>query len=243
MKGSRFCIVPAAGCGRRMGGQVKKQFLKLDGCEILKLTLTVLSACDQVDGIIVLCGKDDLSQTVALVSDIRPRKIYAVLQGGQSREESVAIGLRALPQEAELVAVHDAVRPFVTGEMIRASFEAAERFGAALTAVPVKDTVKMADSSQAFVRSTLPRPLLYAAQSPQTFRVALLRDAFRAAEEAGLLATLTDDASAIEQFTDVPVRLIPGSDENIKITTPRDLALAELLLDRRNSHEQHRENL
>ncbi len=231
--GRNYLILPAAGCGVRMGGTEKKQFMTLQGKEILVRTVEALSACPELSGILIMCGKDDLNRVLSLVQQYELTKVAAVLTGGATRQESVAIGLRNLPKDAELVAIHDGVRPFVTAGLLSACFEAASRFGAVCPALPVKETVKISDEN-GFIQDTPPRASLYAAQTPQTFRAGLIRKAYQLAEEAGD-RSLTDDASAVEFYTDTPVRLIPGEAENIKITTPADLSLATLLLDRRLS--------
>lgn len=228
MSASGYVIVPAAGCGTRMKSKVKKQFLALSGTPILVRTLKALASCENTLGIIVVGAPEDL-ETLAKMTR-RLKKISAIVPGGATRQESVLCGLRALPEEAELVAVHDGVRPFVTAKLLAASFEAASECGACVCAVPVTDTVKRADAEQN-IAETPARSTLYAAQTPQTFRTAILREAYEKAASAGDF-TLTDDASAVEKYGTSPVKIIPGDPDNIKITAPADLALGKSIIKR-----------
>ena len=228
MSAKGYVIVPAAGSGQRMGSKLKKQFLSLGGCPVLVRTLKALASCEAVTGIVLVGAADDMAKLKKLTKRIP--KVFAITPGGATRQESVLCGLRALPEEAELVAVHDGVRPFVTPALIEASFEAAERFGAAVCAIPVTDTVKVT-AEDGFITETPDRRTLYAAQTPQTFRAGLLRDAYESAAARGDL-TLTDDASAVEKYGAVKVAIVPGSTDNIKLTTPNDLALGKSIIKR-----------
>ncbi len=232
----KYVIVPAAGAGLRFGGRTKKQFSLLGGTEILARTLLALSSCEELSGILVVTAAEDVPTVLALTEKHRIPKILSVIPGASTRQGSVLCGLRSLPKDCRLVAVHDGVRPFVTPALLSASFAAAEEYGACVAAVPVTDTVKR--SADGFVRDTPPRAELFAAQTPQTFQKDLLLQAYLAAEAAGDL-TLTDDAQAVERYGSTPVRLIPGSPENLKITSPADLLLAESLLERKAGREKH----
>jgi len=219
-------IIPAAGAGRRMGSAVEKQFLHLRGIPILAHTLRVFDKSPEVDGIVLVVAPQ---QRLALESEVlgpHPcEKLLRVIDGGPERQDSVANGLRAIPLECELVVVHDGVRPLVTIDLLEAVLEAAHQYGAAIAAIPAGDTVKQADSQK--VVATLERETIWLAQTPQVFHANLLRRAYeRAARDQ---AVVTDDAALVERIG-VAVHLVHGSPENIKVTTPADLLLAEAIL-------------
>jgi len=193
---------------------------------ILTHTIGVFDQSPLVDAIYVIVDAADVELCRSLVLDPYSfQKVVAPVPGGKTRQDSVFNGLRAIPSDTDFVIVHDGVRPFVTHEMISGCLEAADAWGAAITAVPVKDTIKVADAD-GFIVDTPERSKLWAVQTPQAFRKDLLLEAHRAARQAGLNAT--DDAALVERlgFT---VKLVMGSYRNVKITTPEDLIIAEAL--------------
>lgn len=225
-------ILPAAGLGTRMapgGGEPptgRKQFLSLQGSPILIHTIRRFDACPSVDEIVVALRPDDMEWFESAVAQERFAKRVRYVAGGDSRQESVANALDSLSGNVELVAVHDAVRPFTSVEMIEAVIATAAETDAAILGVVPVDTVKQVHLHE--IRSTIPREHLVLAQTPQVFRVALLKEAFAKALAENFIGT--DEASLVERLERVPVIVVPGSERNIKITKASDLGLADFYL-------------
>lgn len=220
-------IVPAAGSGVRFGGVVPKQYLPLPGgLPILAWTLKALMASRQVDCLVLVAPPGQEARCRAEVLDRAGLMADRVVPGGADRQASVYAGLAAVPSSTDLVLVHDGARPLVTPEIVRAAIAAAVAEGAAVVAIPVTDTIKAADSAGRVVE-TLPRGRLWAAQTPQVFRATWLREAHERALTDGFRGT--DDAVLVERLG-YRVRLVPGSSENIKVTTMADLAQVEQIL-------------
>ena len=223
-------VIVSAGKGHRLPGERKKQFLSLGGKPILCHTLDPFEACPYIDYIHLVVGQEDMTYTLReIVEAYGYRKISQIVPGGKLRQESVKNGIDALPGEVDIVAIHDGVRPFVTQKMIEASIQGARQFKAVVLAMPAKETIKMAGPDRT-VLNTLDRESLWLIQTPQTFQVDLIRQALHKATEDGFIGT--DDASLVERIGG-KVHILPGSYTNIKITTPEDLLLASLLLQRR----------
>jgi 2-C-methyl-D-erythritol 4-phosphate cytidylyltransferase len=229
-------IMPAAGLGTRMGrgaaektGTSRKQFMLLEGSPILVHTVRKFAASDRVSEIVVAVRAEDIEWVESLMAGEFPRGRVRVVEGGNSRQQSVENALETLTPDTTLVAVHDAVRPFIDLETIHRVFDEAAESGAAIVGVPVVDTVKQVSrgTGKAHIRATLPREKLVLAQTPQVFRYDLLTRAFRAAREDGFIGT--DESSLVERL-DVEVAVVLGSDRNIKITKPGDMSLAHLFL-------------
>lgn len=229
-------ILPAAGLGTRMGkgsaektGTSRKQFMLLEGSPILTYTVRKFAASPRVAEIVVAVRAEDLEWVGDMLAGEFPRDRVRVVEGGNSRQQSVENALRTLKPDTDLVAVHDAVRPFIDLETIHAVFDEAAETGAAIVAVPAVDTVKQVvrGTSHVRVRSTLPREKLVMAQTPQVFRYEIIQKAFQSAMLDGF--TGTDESSLVERM-DVEVSVVPGSDRNIKITKPGDMHLARLFL-------------
>ncbi len=229
-------ILPAAGLGTRMGkgsaektGTSRKQFMLLEGSPILTYTVRKFAASPRVAEIVVAVRAEDLEWVGDMLAGEFPRDRVRVVEGGNSRQQSVENALRTLKPDTDLVAVHDAVRPFIDLETIHAVFDEAAETGAAIVAVPAVDTVKQVvrGTSHVRVRSTLPREKLVMAQTPQVFRYEVIQKAFQSAMLDGF--TGTDESSLVERM-DVEVSVVPGSDRNIKITKPGDMHLARLFL-------------
>jgi 2-C-methyl-D-erythritol 4-phosphate cytidylyltransferase len=221
-------VIVSAGRGRRFQEGTKKQFLSLSGKPVLARTLDPFEASPLIRSICLVVGPEDMEYCIREVVDkYRYSKISKVVPGGKTRQESARNGIDAIPEDSEIISIHDGVRPFVTREMISDSIEGARRFQAVVLAVPVKDTIKrvMEDGT---ILDTLERKSLWQVQTPQTFQADLIREAHRKAEEDGFVGT--DDASLTER-RGTKVHVLPGSYLNIKITTPEDLILAHFILE------------
>ena len=225
-----FCtaIVAAAGSSTRMGGEVNKLLLPLEGVPVLARTLTALDLASRVDAIVIAAREEDILPFSELCRTYGIQKPVKVVRGGDSREESVLRAALEADPRTELLAVQDGARPLVTPALIDAVAEKAARCNAAAPAVPVKDTIKVA--ADGTVRETLDRSTLRAIQTPQIFEADLLKAALQFALEAG--AELTDDCSAVERLGKV-VYLVEGDEANLKITTPLDMTIAAALLQSR----------
>lgn len=222
-------IITAAGSGSRMKNSLPKQFIELAGVPVFVHTVRVFQQLPEMAAIILVVPAEHLELTERLAARCQlstsPRTIR-IIKGGLTRQESVKNGLNALPAEIEVVAVHDGVRPFVSVELIRDCLQAAIKSGAAMAAVPVKDTLKSVAAGKT-VASTVARDGLWQAQTPQAARVSLLKEAYAAAERDNF--TGTDEASLLERIKQA-VAIIQGSEKNIKITSQEDLVLAEAII-------------
>lgn len=225
--GRIVAVVPAGGTGKRMGAGTPKQFLMLDGVPMMLHALRALERAPSVTEVVLVVPKDERDRALAeVVERYGLKKVLKVVPGGATRQESVHHGLNEVDEEAEIVVVHDAVRPFITADLIERSIEAARKHGGAIVAVPMKDTPKQA-GPDGLIQKTLDRAGLWLAQTPQTFRRALVVEAYRKAALAHVHAT--DDAALAERLGHA-VAIVEGSWENIKITTPEDMILAEAIL-------------
>jgi 2-C-methyl-D-erythritol 4-phosphate cytidylyltransferase len=226
-------ILPAAGLGTRMSkaqpektGTSRKQFMLLEGSPILVHTIRKFDSCPAVTEIVVALRPDDIEWVSELVSRERLSRPVRFVEGGDSRQESVQHALATLSADTDLVAVHDAVRPFIDILLIEKTIEVAAETGAAIVAIVPVDTVKRIHKDK--VRATLPREHLVLTQTPQVFRFDLLRSAFERAAGDGFIGT--DESSLVERMEEVEVSVVQGSDRNIKITKPSDMELARLFL-------------
>jgi 2-C-methyl-D-erythritol 4-phosphate cytidylyltransferase len=215
-------VVVAAGKGTRMGTAESKQFLQLAGKPILVHTLETFERMPEADEVVLVAGAPDVERCRSYAAQYGLTKVR-VVPGGAERQHSVLRGLEALGAGAEWVLVHDGVRPFVREEHVLACWRKAMETGAAVLAVPVKDTIKVVDGA-GVIASTPDRRTLWAIQTPQAFRCAVLEEAHRQAERAGVLGT--DDAMLVERLG-VRVHVVESDYTNMKITTPEDLAWAE----------------
>ncbi len=223
--GKVIAIIPAAGLGVRMG-HTRKQFLRLDGEPILTLTLRKFDACGDVDAIYLAAREEDQEAIAEMVNLAKIRKQITIVKGGDSRQQSVENALRALPTDTTLVAIHDAVRPFVSVSEISSVIAEAARTKASILGVLCVDTVKQVERSR--ITATIPRERIVLAQTPQVFHYRLLMDAFDSARSDQY--TGTDEASLVERLG-AEVTVVVGSPRNIKITAPPDLELARFYLD------------
>jgi len=223
-------LVPAAGAGKRMGKAMAKQFLPLGDRPLLAYALLAFQRSPEIDEIIPILSSEDME--TCLQNVIEPNhltKVKTLVVGGRERQDSVYNGIRKLDQDVQVVLVHDGVRPFVTQAMIAQCVDHARRGECVAVGVPLKDTVKEVDD-RGIVQATLERSRLWAVQTPQAFPAGILRQAYEEAYAKRLSGT--DDATLVERAGH-RVRIIRGSYENIKITTPEDLLLAEEILKRR----------
>jgi 2-C-methyl-D-erythritol 4-phosphate cytidylyltransferase len=215
-----------------MGGAVPKQFLALGGQPLVVYPLRTLQASPVIDAVILAVPQDDIDYCESkIIRSYSFNKVIAIVAGGLERQDSVRQALAAVNEETEIVVVHDAVRPFMTGRMLEEVVAKARSGGAAIVALPVRDTVKQVGDDRVIER-TLDRRPLWSAQTPQAFRRDWLQEAHRKAQLEGIRAT--DDAYLIEWFGR-PVSVVEGSGENIKVTRPEDLLIAEALLASRTS--------
>ncbi|MBQ8697873.1 MAG: 2-C-methyl-D-erythritol 4-phosphate cytidylyltransferase [Schwartzia sp.] len=221
-------IFPAAGEGRRMNAGKNKVLLELLGKPILVRTLLRFSECAAVDDFVVVVGEEDVAQVSEALQTVAGLKPFRVVAGGSERQYSVRNGLAALHPDAEIVLVHDAARPLVPLKTIEAVVAEAWRSGAAIAAVRAKNTIKIV-RGDGVVESTPNRANLWEVQTPQGFRRDILEAAYRRADEDGFLGT--DDAGLVERMG-LPVRVVEGSDRNLKVTTPEDLWVAETFMER-----------
>jgi 2-C-methyl-D-erythritol 4-phosphate cytidylyltransferase/2-C-methyl-D-erythritol 2,4-cyclodiphosphate synthase len=210
-------IIAAGGRGLRFGGDSPKQFLSLGGRPILARSVDAFVSCDLISEIVVALPADLIAAPPEYLSG--RGKPVTLVHGGEQRRDSVASALARVSERAEMVVIHDAARPLVTDDLIRRTVLAASDSGAAIAALRVHDTVKQTDATGA-ITATLPREGIYLAQTPQAFRVTVLRDAMRVSGDA------TDEAMLVEQAGHV-VRVVDGDPRNLKITTPGDLTMAE----------------
>lgn len=231
-------IILAAGQGKRMGGKVQKQYLELLGHPILYYSLAVFQDSPLIDSMLLVTGAAEIPYVQQeIVEKYHFSKVRAVVEGGTERYASVWKGLQALENEMTeeekdgYVFIHDGVRPFVHEEILSRAFDAVKQYHACVVGMPSKDTVKLADE-EGFVAVTPARSLVWSIQTPQVFDFRLAYQAYAQLERSGR-SDVTDDAMIVEAFTETKVRLVEGSYENIKITTPEDLKIAEAFLKRR----------
>jgi len=220
-------IIVSAGKGQRFMEGRKKQFFLLADKPILTHTLDKFENCPLIDSILLVVGQEDMDYCLKeIIEKNRYRKISQIVPGGKRRQDSVKNGMDALSRDANIVVIHDGVRPFVTRGMIEDSIHSAQRFGAVVLAMPVKETIKIANADGTVLK-TLDRESLWQIQTPQTFQAHVIKEAYQKATENGFVGT--DDASLVERLG-MKVHILPGSYTNIKITTPEDLILANLFL-------------
>ena len=207
-------------------GTSRKQFMLLEGSPILLHTIRKFVSSPAVVEIVVALRAEDIDWVRGLLAEEKFDKAVRLVEGGDSRQESVRNALATLGPATELVAVHDAVRPFIEHDTLEKVFHEASETGAAIVGIVPVDTVKQVHRNK--IRQTIPRERLILAQTPQVFRFELLKEAFAKAREDGFAGT--DESSLVERLDQVEVSVIPGSDRNIKITKPTDMDLAKLFL-------------
>lgn len=219
-------VIVAAGSSRRMGGE-NKLLLEIDGVPVLARTLSAFQKCAAIRDIVLVCREQDIMPYTELAKAFSIDKLCTVTRGGETRTESVLAGITAAPENAVLVAVHDGARPLVSEAVITEAVTTAAEYGAAAPVVPVKDSIKRIEDGN--IAADVARNTLAAVQTPQVFRKDLLRRALISAAERGY--SFTDDCAAVESLGTI-VKATHGSYQNIKITTPEDILVAEALLTR-----------
>ena len=223
----KYCgaVIVAAGSASRMGG-IDKVMAPLKNKPMIFHTVQTFQNCDAVKEIVIVTREDLIVPITNLCREFP--KVKAVVVGGKSRQESVSLGLNALSDKVKLAAIHDGARPLVSWRLVDLVIRMAHNYGAAAPAIPVKDTVKVVEGGLA--KETPDRSKLKAVQTPQVFDFDLIRGALQKAKLDG--AELTDDCSAVERMN-MTVRIVDGEETNIKVTTPMDLKLAEMLMEER----------
>ena len=216
-------VIVAAGSASRMGG-IDKVMAPLNGEPMIARTVRAFQNCDAISEIVVVTRQDLILPITSLCAQMD--KVQAVVAGGSSRQESVHLGLNALSGKCKLAAIHDGARPLISWQGIDRVVRAAHTYGAAAPAIPVKDTIKVVQGG--VVKETPDRASLQAVQTPQVFDFDILRGALKKAKQDG--AQVTDDCSAVERIG-LTVKIVEGEERNLKVTTPLDLKIAQLLLE------------
>ena len=228
-------IILSAGQGKRMGTAIQKQYIELSGKPIIFYTLDAFQKSRIIEDIVLVVGAGQESWVRdEIVEKYQITKVRAVIPGGKERYDSVWAGLqwiREQKEKPEYVFIHDGARMFVDEQILARGYENVEKFGACVAGMPSKDTIKLVDEEQ-FAVSTPPRKLVWAVQTPQIFKTDLIGNAYAKLMEE-VPDNITDDAMVVEQMMKMPVKLYEGSYENIKITTPEDLEIAEVFLAKR----------
>ena len=228
MKQKRNCaIILAAGKGKRMGTDIPKQYIEINGYPILYYTIRAFEE-SFIDEIILVTGKgeEDFCKE-KIVDKYNFNKVKAIVPGGKERYDSVYMGLQQV-ENAEYVFIHDGARPFVTNEILERMQQSVEKYNACVVGVPVKDTIKMVNK-QNIITDTPDRSCVWAVQTPQVFKTELIKEAYNKIR-SGQYKNITDDAMVLEQTMDYPIQMVEGSYKNIKITTLEDLEIARLYL-------------
>lgn len=234
MKEHTTAIVLAAGQGKRMQSKVHKQYLLLQDKPVLFYALKAFED-SFIDDIVLVVGKDEEEYCrKEIIDKYGLKKVRAIVEGGKERYHSVAYGIKAIHWECNYIFIHDGARPFINREILNRVFEQVKKSKACVVGMPVKDTVKIADEA-GFVESTPNRARVWQIQTPQVFEAEVISEAYSRllTEEMRLLSegvTVTDDAMVVEYFMKLPVKLVEGSYQNIKITTPEDLEIARSFL-------------
>ncbi len=222
-------LIPAAGMGKRMGSDRNKLLLTLHGKPLLAWTLLAAEASRRVNRIGIMGQPEDFEAIEEIVASVNPIKPVRLIQGGETRQHSVYNGLQALPDDAERVLIHDGARCLATPDLFDRCADALQTCSGLIAAIPVKDTIKIVDG-EGWIHDTPDRRNLWAAQTPQGFDVSLLKECHEKGRRSGW--EVTDDAALFEKCG-LPVKIVPGEETNLKITTPVDLAIAEYILSQR----------
>lgn len=221
-------IVLAAGQGKRMGTKVQKQYLEISGKPVLFYSLDVFQKSDMIDDIILVVGENQEEYCrEEIIEKFHITKVRKIVKGGAERYHSVWNGLQEIAEDG-YVFIHDGARPFVTEEILSRAYETVQREKACVVGMPVKDTIKIADK-EGFAKETPNRSLVWMVQTPQVFETFLIKNAYSLLMEQEIIQ-VTDDAMVVETMLQKKVKLVEGSYENIKITTPEDLKIAEVLV-------------
>ncbi|MBD1218569.1 MAG: 2-C-methyl-D-erythritol 4-phosphate cytidylyltransferase [Aphanizomenon flos-aquae Clear-A1] len=224
-----YLLIPAAGSGKRMGADRNKLLLQVRSKPLIAWTLLAAEAASSISWIGIVSQPPDWDDFKSIIADLRLKKTIELISGGSTRQESVYNGLQALPSHAERVLIHDGARCLATPNLLNACSEAIIDCFGLIAAVPVKDTIKVVNDN-GVIKNTPDRQQLWAAQTPQGFDVKLLKQCHDEGIRQGW--EVTDDAALFEKCG-IEVRIVPGEETNLKITTPQDLAMAEFILSSR----------
>lgn len=222
-------IILAAGQGKRMKTKVQKQFLMLQGKPLLYYSLACFQKSDEIQEIVVVTGKESIDYCRSeIIEKYGFTKVKSIAEGGKERYDSVYAGLEACSADTDYVFIHDGARPFVTEDIIKRTKEVAVTYQACIAGMPSKDTVKIIDENN-MVSATPERSRVWSVQTPQVFLYSLIKEAHDTARSVSMQG-ITDDAMVVEQYKNTPVHIVEGAYENIKITTPEDILVAEKIL-------------
>ncbi len=222
-------LIAAAGLGKRMNAKISKAFIPIFGKPILAYTVEKFEQCKFIEKIYLIVNqkeKDFCSKNIILKHNFS--KVQELIKGGETRQDSVYNGLKVLDPDTDIVVIHDGARPLIEEDIIHKSIKTAQKYGAAIAAIPLKDTIKKS-RKDFFINKTLNREEIWRAQTPQTFKYDIVLSAYHQAYKDRFFTT--DDASIVERYGH-KVKMIIGSEENIKITTPFDIIIAESFLKR-----------
>lgn len=224
-------IILAAGQGKRMKTKVQKQFLMLQGKPLLYYSLACFQKSDEIQEIVVVTGKESIDYCRSeIIEKYGFTKVKSIAEGGKERYDSVYAGLEACSADTDYVFIHDGARPFVTEDIIKRTKEVAVTYQACIAGMPSKDTVKIIDENN-MVSATPERSRVWSVQTPQVFLYSLIKEAHDTARSVSMQG-ITDDAMVVEQYKNTPVHIVKGAYENIKITTPEDILVAEKILEK-----------
>lgn len=224
-------IILAAGQGKRMKTKVQKQFLMLQGKPLLYYSLACFQKSDEIQEIVVVTGKESIDYCRSeIIEKYGFTKVKSIAEGGKERYDSVYAGLEACSADTDYVFIHDGARPFVTEDIIKRTKEVAVTYQACIAGMPSKDTVKIIDENN-MVSATPERSKVWSVQTPQVFLYSLIKEAHDTARSVSMQG-ITDDAMVVEQYKNTPVHIVEGAYENIKITTPEDILVAEKILEK-----------
>lgn len=224
-------IILAAGQGKRMKTKVQKQFLMLQGKPLLYYSLACFQKSDEIQEIVVVTGKESIDYCRSeIIEKYGFTKVKSIAEGGKERYDSVYAGLEACSADTDYVFIHDGARPFVTEDIIKRTKEVAVTYQACIAGMPSKDTVKIIDENN-MVSATPERSRVWSVQTPQVFLYSLIKEAHDTARSVSMQG-ITDDAMVVEQYKNTPVHIVEGAHENIKITTPEDILVAEKILEK-----------
>lgn len=224
-------IILAAGQGKRMKTKVQKQFLMLQGKPLLYYSLACFQKSDEIREIVVVTGKESIDYCRSeIIEKYGFTKVKSIAEGGKERYDSVYAGLEACSADTDYVFIHDGARPFVTEDIIKRTKEVAVTYQACIAGMPSKDTVKIIDENN-MVSATPERSRVWSVQTPQVFLYSLIKEAHDTARSVSMQG-ITDDAMVVEQYKNTPVHIVEGAYENIKITTPEDILVAEKILEK-----------
>lgn len=219
-------IVPAAGEGKRLKAKTSKPFVLLNNKPLICYCLDVFERCHLIDSVVVVINQPYISAFLDLKKKYRFLKVSHVVGGGATRVESVSLGLKQIDEDTDIVLIHDGVRPFVTEDLVKETVSSCVEQGCAVVAVKVKPTIKRVNSKTRYIEATLDRELLWEIQTPQGFKKDIILKAYAEREPN---STVTDDAGLVEKLG-IPVKVVEGRYDNIKITTAEDLSFAEYIL-------------